>query len=306
MRFLLQSKGNNLSKEVLLARVWGFDSNAVGEPRRGLRRLPPQKSWPPSAPMSALRPCAASATIWRWRTYAETASHPVHRHHHGAADAPARERDRPDLPFYAAEPREREPRHDGLARRQPVPAGPARTRHRTASTSPTVCPGQQIRRDSRHQRRLLRPLGRRFPAGADRRHLFLHRHAGRNSAISPPLQPLSAAERAAPRLRRHHERTGHAPRPAPQQSPARRCCAFAVLRRELAARSPDRSAGRSRVAATKAIRCRRLARTENAADRHHDKCRAARKPGLPAGVKRSSPPTFSPCRIRCAAWSRAF
>ena len=29
MRFLLQSKGNNLSKEVLLARVWGFDSNAV-------------------------------------------------------------------------------------------------------------------------------------------------------------------------------------------------------------------------------------------------------------------------------------
>ena len=29
MRFLLQSKGNNLSNEVLLARVWGFDSNAV-------------------------------------------------------------------------------------------------------------------------------------------------------------------------------------------------------------------------------------------------------------------------------------
>ena len=29
MRYLLQSKGNNLSKEVLLARVWGFDSNAV-------------------------------------------------------------------------------------------------------------------------------------------------------------------------------------------------------------------------------------------------------------------------------------
>ena len=29
MRFLLQSKGNNLSKEVLLARVWGFASNAV-------------------------------------------------------------------------------------------------------------------------------------------------------------------------------------------------------------------------------------------------------------------------------------
>ena len=29
MRFLLQSKGNNLSKEVLLARVWGFDSNAA-------------------------------------------------------------------------------------------------------------------------------------------------------------------------------------------------------------------------------------------------------------------------------------
>ena len=29
MRFLLQSKGNNLSKEVLLARVWGFDSYAV-------------------------------------------------------------------------------------------------------------------------------------------------------------------------------------------------------------------------------------------------------------------------------------
>ena len=28
-RFLLHSKGNTLSKEVLLARVWGFDSNAV-------------------------------------------------------------------------------------------------------------------------------------------------------------------------------------------------------------------------------------------------------------------------------------
>ena len=47
----------------------------------------------------------------------------------------------------------------------------------------------------------------------------------------PPLQPLSAAKRAAPRLCRHHERTGHAPRPAPQQSPARRsprfCCSSA-------------------------------------------------------------------------------
>lgn len=29
MRFLLQSKGKNLSKEVILARVWGYDSNAV-------------------------------------------------------------------------------------------------------------------------------------------------------------------------------------------------------------------------------------------------------------------------------------
>lgn len=29
MRFLLQSKEHNLSKEVLLARVWGYDSNAV-------------------------------------------------------------------------------------------------------------------------------------------------------------------------------------------------------------------------------------------------------------------------------------
>ena len=29
MRFLLQSGRNNLSKEVLLAKVWGFDSNAV-------------------------------------------------------------------------------------------------------------------------------------------------------------------------------------------------------------------------------------------------------------------------------------
>lgn len=29
MRFLLQSKDRNLSKEVLLARVWGYDSNAV-------------------------------------------------------------------------------------------------------------------------------------------------------------------------------------------------------------------------------------------------------------------------------------
>jgi DNA-binding response OmpR family regulator len=29
MRFLLQSKDRNLSKEVILARVWGYDSNAV-------------------------------------------------------------------------------------------------------------------------------------------------------------------------------------------------------------------------------------------------------------------------------------
>ena len=29
MRFLLQSGGKNLSKEVILARVWGYDSNAV-------------------------------------------------------------------------------------------------------------------------------------------------------------------------------------------------------------------------------------------------------------------------------------
>ena len=29
MRFLLQSGRNNLSKEVLLAKVWGFESNAV-------------------------------------------------------------------------------------------------------------------------------------------------------------------------------------------------------------------------------------------------------------------------------------
>ena len=29
MRFLLQSKGRNLSKEVILARVWGYESNAV-------------------------------------------------------------------------------------------------------------------------------------------------------------------------------------------------------------------------------------------------------------------------------------
>ena len=29
MRFLLQSGRNNLSKEALLAKVWGFDSNAV-------------------------------------------------------------------------------------------------------------------------------------------------------------------------------------------------------------------------------------------------------------------------------------
>lgn len=29
MRFLLQSGGRNLSKEVLLSRIWGFDSNAV-------------------------------------------------------------------------------------------------------------------------------------------------------------------------------------------------------------------------------------------------------------------------------------
>ena len=29
MRLLLQYKGNNLSKEIILAKVWGYDSNAV-------------------------------------------------------------------------------------------------------------------------------------------------------------------------------------------------------------------------------------------------------------------------------------
>ena len=29
MRFLLQSGGRNISKETLLSRVWGYDSNAV-------------------------------------------------------------------------------------------------------------------------------------------------------------------------------------------------------------------------------------------------------------------------------------
>ena len=29
MRYLLQVKGQNLSKEAILARVWGYDSNAV-------------------------------------------------------------------------------------------------------------------------------------------------------------------------------------------------------------------------------------------------------------------------------------
>ena len=29
MRFLMQSRGQNLSKEVILARIWGYDSNAV-------------------------------------------------------------------------------------------------------------------------------------------------------------------------------------------------------------------------------------------------------------------------------------
>ena len=29
MRLLLQTKDRNLSKEVILARVWGYDSNAV-------------------------------------------------------------------------------------------------------------------------------------------------------------------------------------------------------------------------------------------------------------------------------------
>ena len=48
MRFLLQSKGNNLSKEVLLARVWGFDSmpwrttsrsTSASSAKAGLHRL---------------------------------------------------------------------------------------------------------------------------------------------------------------------------------------------------------------------------------------------------------------------------
>ena len=29
MRYLLQTKGQNVSKEAILSKVWGFDSNAV-------------------------------------------------------------------------------------------------------------------------------------------------------------------------------------------------------------------------------------------------------------------------------------
>ena len=36
MRFLLQAQDRILSKEMILARVWGYDSNAVGKPRGGL------------------------------------------------------------------------------------------------------------------------------------------------------------------------------------------------------------------------------------------------------------------------------
>ncbi|MFR8914127.1 MAG: response regulator transcription factor [Oscillospiraceae bacterium] len=43
MRILLQAKGGNVSKETLLERVWGFDSNAV-ENHGGLRRLPAEKA----------------------------------------------------------------------------------------------------------------------------------------------------------------------------------------------------------------------------------------------------------------------
>ena len=74
MRYLLQMKGQNVSKEAILARVWGFDSNAVEnhvEVYVGVRR----KSARPSARTCTSRPRGGWAIIWRWRKHDPEASH---------------------------------------------------------------------------------------------------------------------------------------------------------------------------------------------------------------------------------------
>ena len=73
MRYLLQMKGQNVSKEAILARVWGFDSNAVenhvevyvGFLRKKLKAIGSCTS----------RPRGGWAIIWRWREHDPEASH---------------------------------------------------------------------------------------------------------------------------------------------------------------------------------------------------------------------------------------
>ena len=68
MRFLLQSGEKNLSKEAILARVWGYDSDAVENHVGGLHRFFCAGSSPVLVPTSALKPSGVWATIWKRRT----------------------------------------------------------------------------------------------------------------------------------------------------------------------------------------------------------------------------------------------
>ena len=79
MRFLMQSKERNLSKEVILSRVWASIPTRWRIMWRSMWAFC-GRSWPASAPISALRPSAAWATIWRWTKLAEKAADQIHLH----------------------------------------------------------------------------------------------------------------------------------------------------------------------------------------------------------------------------------
>ena len=82
MRILLRSQSTILSKEVILARVWGYDSDAVEnhvEVYVGFLR----KSCTASVPISASRQSGGWAIVWRWMRNAETSAPSICRGHHG-------------------------------------------------------------------------------------------------------------------------------------------------------------------------------------------------------------------------------
>ena len=74
MRYLLQSRERNLSKEVLLVRIWGFESNATENHVERSMWAFCGKSCKASGPTCASWPSAGKVITWRWTPHAEKAA----------------------------------------------------------------------------------------------------------------------------------------------------------------------------------------------------------------------------------------